>query len=119
MLRSVSALQPEGQLPSNVGHARGAEQGAFDRDTRSEALLGGGPTLGERQRAALEALRGGAATAAELGRASGCSHASLRSLAEQGLIRSDIDVFPLDRVAEAYEALDHGGLRGRAVVTPT
>jgi propanol-preferring alcohol dehydrogenase len=41
------------------------------------------------------------------------------SLAEDGLIRSDVDVFPLDRVAEAYEALDSGQLRGRAVVTPT
>jgi propanol-preferring alcohol dehydrogenase len=44
---------------------------------------------------------------------------AVMTLAEQGLIRSDVDVFPLDRVAEAYEALDHGGLRGRAVVTPT
>ncbi len=41
------------------------------------------------------------------------------SLAEDGLIRSDVDVFPLERVAEAYEALDTGQLRGRAVVTPT
>jgi len=40
------------------------------------------------------------------------------ALAEQGLIRSDVDVFPLDKVAEAYEALDRGELRGRAVVTP-
>jgi propanol-preferring alcohol dehydrogenase len=39
-------------------------------------------------------------------------------LAEQGLIRSDVDLFPLDRVADAYEALHHGTLRGRAVVTP-
>jgi primosomal protein N' (replication factor Y) (superfamily II helicase) len=51
-----------------------------------EALLGGGPSLGERQRAALEELRAGPLTAAELSRASGCSHASLRSLAERGLI---------------------------------
>jgi primosomal protein N' (replication factor Y) (superfamily II helicase) len=51
-----------------------------------EALLGGGPSLGGRQRAALVALRGGPLTAAELSRASGCSHASLRSLAERGLI---------------------------------
>jgi propanol-preferring alcohol dehydrogenase len=40
------------------------------------------------------------------------------ALAEQGLIRSDVDVFPLEKVAEAYEALDRGELRGRAVVTP-
>lgn len=39
-------------------------------------------------------------------------------LAEQGLIRSDADLFPLDRVADAYDALHHGTLRGRAVVTP-
>jgi propanol-preferring alcohol dehydrogenase len=41
------------------------------------------------------------------------------ALAEAGLIRSDVDLFPLDRVAEAYEALDRGELRGRAVVTPS
>jgi primosomal protein N' (replication factor Y) (superfamily II helicase) len=51
-----------------------------------EALLAGGPALGERQRAALEALRPGPATAAELSRAGGCSRASLRSLADRGLI---------------------------------
>jgi alcohol dehydrogenase, propanol-preferring len=39
-------------------------------------------------------------------------------LAEQGLIRSDADLFPFDKVAEAYDALHHGTLRGRAVVTP-
>ncbi len=40
------------------------------------------------------------------------------ALAEQGLIRSEIDVFPLSRVAEAYARLESGELRGRAVVTP-
>jgi propanol-preferring alcohol dehydrogenase len=44
---------------------------------------------------------------------------AVMALAESGLIRSDVDVFPLERVAEAYEALDSGQLRGRAVVTPT
>ncbi|MEI7754566.1 MAG: alcohol dehydrogenase catalytic domain-containing protein [Actinomycetota bacterium] len=39
-------------------------------------------------------------------------------LAEQGLIRSDADLFTLDNVTQAYEALHHGHLRGRAVVTP-
>jgi len=39
-------------------------------------------------------------------------------LAEQGLIRSDADLFMLDRVTDAYDALHHGTLRGRAVVTP-
>jgi primosomal protein N' (replication factor Y) (superfamily II helicase) len=51
-----------------------------------EALLGGSPRLGERQRAALEALRSGPLAAADLARAAGCSHGSLRSLAERGLI---------------------------------
>jgi propanol-preferring alcohol dehydrogenase len=40
------------------------------------------------------------------------------ALAAQGLIRSEIDVFPFGRVQEAYEQLDAGRLRGRAVVTP-
>ena len=40
------------------------------------------------------------------------------ALAESGLIRSEVDVFPLGQVAQAYAALDAGELRGRAVVTP-
>jgi propanol-preferring alcohol dehydrogenase len=40
------------------------------------------------------------------------------ALAEAGLVRSDIDLFPLSRVAEAYARLEEGQLRGRAVVTP-
>lgn len=40
------------------------------------------------------------------------------ALAEGGFIRSEIDIFPLARVAEAYERLERGELRGRAVVTP-
>lgn len=40
------------------------------------------------------------------------------ALAERGLIRSEIDEFPLSRVAEAYEKLERGELRGRAVVVP-
>jgi propanol-preferring alcohol dehydrogenase len=40
------------------------------------------------------------------------------ALAEAGRIKSLIDVFPLERVAEAYQQLEAGALRGRAVVTP-
>jgi propanol-preferring alcohol dehydrogenase len=40
------------------------------------------------------------------------------ALADAGLIRSDVDVFPLSEVGEAYAALEEGRLRGRAVVTP-
>jgi propanol-preferring alcohol dehydrogenase len=40
------------------------------------------------------------------------------ALAEAGLIRSEIDRFPLDRVEDAYAALDSGRLRGRGVVVP-
>ena len=40
------------------------------------------------------------------------------ALAGAGRIRSEIDVFPLTRVADAYDALEAGTLRGRAVVTP-
>ncbi len=41
------------------------------------------------------------------------------ALADSGRLRVDVDLFPLDRVAEAYEAMEAGTLRGRAVVTPT
>ena len=51
-----------------------------------EALLEGAPGLGDRQRAALDALRGGPLAAAILCRQTGCSHVSLRALAERGLI---------------------------------
>jgi len=40
------------------------------------------------------------------------------AMAERGMIRSDIDRFTLAQVDEAYEALNAGRLRGRAVVTP-
>ena len=51
-----------------------------------QALLAGGSSLGARQRAALEVLAAGPATAAELSATTGCSHPSLRSLAGRGLI---------------------------------
>lgn len=40
------------------------------------------------------------------------------ALAEAGLIRNDVVVFPFGRVEEAYEKLNRGELFGRAVVTP-
>ena len=40
------------------------------------------------------------------------------ALADGGLIRSEVDVFPMSRVRDAYEQLETGRLRGRAVVTP-
>jgi propanol-preferring alcohol dehydrogenase len=39
-------------------------------------------------------------------------------LAAAGRIRSDIDAFPLDRVADGYAALHDGSLHGRAVIQP-
>ena len=41
------------------------------------------------------------------------------AMADSGRIRTDVDLFPLDRVAEAYEAMEAGTLRGRAVVVPS
>ncbi|WP_440312195.1 NAD(P)-dependent alcohol dehydrogenase [Leucobacter chromiireducens] len=38
------------------------------------------------------------------------------SLAESGAIRNDVDTYPFERVAEAYEDLHAGRLRGRAVI---
>lgn len=40
------------------------------------------------------------------------------ALAREGRIRSEVDVFPLDRVTDGYAAMEAGTLRGRAVVTP-
>lgn len=39
-------------------------------------------------------------------------------LVEAGLVRNEVERYPLSRVAEAYEKLDQGGLRGRAVIVP-
>ena len=40
------------------------------------------------------------------------------ALADAGRLQIDIDVFTLDRVKDAYETMEAGALRGRAVVTP-
>jgi primosomal protein N' (replication factor Y) (superfamily II helicase) len=80
--------------------------------TGREALLGGGPTLGERQRAALEVLRGGPVWAADLTRAAGCSHASLRSLAQRGLIS-------LESVEQARRPAASPRVGARAVSEPS
>jgi len=40
------------------------------------------------------------------------------ALAEAGKLRVDVDIFDLDHVAEAYEKMERGELRGRAVVVP-
>jgi primosomal protein N' (replication factor Y) len=45
-----------------------------------------GARVGPRQRAALEALAGGAMPASELARVSGCAHAALRGLERRGLV---------------------------------
>jgi primosomal protein N' (replication factor Y) (superfamily II helicase) len=50
------------------------------------ALVGEGPRLGGRQRAALEALAAGPQTAAQLTRSAGCGHSTLRSLEGHGLV---------------------------------
>ncbi|MEA2375665.1 MAG: hypothetical protein QOD53_2128, partial [Thermoleophilaceae bacterium] len=51
------------------------------------AALGGGARLGERQRAALEALREGPVTVAHLARLTGCDHSTLRSLEARGYVQ--------------------------------
>jgi primosomal protein N' (replication factor Y) (superfamily II helicase) len=76
-----------------------------------EALLGGGPALGERQRAALQLLRGGALPAAALCRESGCSHASLRALFDRGLIA-------LER-QEVGRRPEHSHIGARSELAPT
>ncbi|HEY7509262.1 MAG TPA: NAD(P)-dependent alcohol dehydrogenase [Vicinamibacteria bacterium] len=42
----------------------------------------------------------------------------LVALAHAGRIRLEVETFPLDRAAEAYERLRRGEIRGRAVVVP-
>ena len=40
------------------------------------------------------------------------------ALAADGRVRVEVDEYPLERVADAYAALDAGTLRGRALVVP-
>jgi propanol-preferring alcohol dehydrogenase len=40
------------------------------------------------------------------------------ALVEAGLVRNETEHFPFSRVEDAYDRLNHGALRGRAVVTP-
>ena len=62
-----------------------------------QAAFAGGERLGLRQRAALDALRGGALAAALLARRAGCDHSTLRSLERRGLIRLENAVEPPQR----------------------
>lgn len=40
------------------------------------------------------------------------------ALAEQGHLRAEVETFPLERVADAYDRMRRGTLSGRAVITP-
>ncbi len=40
------------------------------------------------------------------------------SLAQAGLIRPEVELFPLEQVPEVYQRLHEGKIRGRAVITP-
>lgn len=40
------------------------------------------------------------------------------ALAQQGQLRSEVQTFPLDRAAEAYDRLRRGEIHGRAVIVP-
>jgi len=55
------------------------------------AALAGAGRLGSRQRAALERLQNGPSPAAELGRAAGCDHSTLRRLQARGLIELELE----------------------------
>ena len=72
--RVSGARSSEGPVPA------GQVDGAADDDG------GPAPRLGPRQRVALAVLAAGPRPVAELARASGCGHASLRALAERGLL---------------------------------
>jgi primosomal protein N' (replication factor Y) len=81
-------------LPPGTGTGRGAQPAARRRQllvasltaAGSEALNGGEVRLGDRQRAVMEELSNGAATASEVAAAAGADHGVLRRLAERGLV---------------------------------
>jgi primosomal protein N' (replication factor Y) len=79
-------------LPPGTGSGAGGRTVRTKFELRAEILpageaaLSGGERLGVRQRAALEALRGGEMSAPELAAAVGSDRQTLRRLAERGLI---------------------------------
>src|SRR3954469_14687632 len=80
-------------LPPGTGTGRAARSVGIRRalvaeltDAGREALEGGEVRLGERQRAALEALSAGPLTAASVARDIGGGHSTLRSLEARGLV---------------------------------
>src|SRR5689334_19159578 len=75
-------------------------------------VSGVGP-LGERQQAALDALRAGPLPAAELCRLSGCSHSSLHGLADRGLIVLE------QREVERRPEVSRVGARSAAAPVPS
>jgi primosomal protein N' (replication factor Y) (superfamily II helicase) len=74
---------PEALSPGNAPSYVRMEDGSRG----SSAGSGAGPRLGERQAAALAALATGPRPAAELARAAGCDHSTLRRLERGGLVR--------------------------------
>lgn len=122
-LGAHDALSGEGAIPRGevvldiVGTNETIEAGLRSvRPYGAFALVGAGGGTFERQ------WFGGLPNDVEIFTFQGSNIADLRAvirLAADGRISSPVDVFPLSRVAEAYEALESGSLRGRAVVTPT
>jgi propanol-preferring alcohol dehydrogenase len=85
------------------------------RRTGSYALIGAG--MGKSNRPWFNALpRDGEVFTFQGGSSSDTRE--VIALAEAGLIRNEVEVFPFSKVGEAYQKLDKGLLRGRAVVTP-
>ena len=95
-------------LPPGTGTARSAQPGARTRRMLVASLtaagaeaLTGEARLGRRQRAAMQALSGGAAAVSELAASTGADHGVLRRLGERGLVA--LEETPVQRRPAAIE----------------
>jgi primosomal protein N' (replication factor Y) len=113
-------------LPPGTGTAASAAPAARTRELLIaevtgagwEAVAGAGDVrLGSRQRCVLEALVGGAASAAELSESHGADHSTLRRLADRGLI--ELRRRSIRRELAGVELGSAAGITVRAAERPT
>ena len=136
----VAARLGAHEVVSGVDDATGAQLDAFTEGRGAEAVLdfvGVDATIGAglavtRKAGAFaligaaggrfkKAWYGGLPSEAEIFTFQGSTIVHVReviALAEAGLIRNEVDLFSFSEVGQAYERLEAGSLRGRAVVRP-
>jgi primosomal protein N' (replication factor Y) len=84
--RGLGLVLPPGSGTGTVPRVRPRRRLLATLTEQGYDALAGGARLGHRQRAAVEALAGGAIEAATVARSTGCGHSGLRGLERRGLV---------------------------------